>query len=71
MVPIGKVGSAVARNYARRRLREFYRCNRELFPEKTEILVKLKKAPESWNNLFGQIKEILEQISRDGRGDGP
>ena len=50
-MPIKSFGGAVKRNYARRRLREFFRRNKELFPENADALLK-----RGWE--FGQSRIV-------------
>ncbi len=62
IVPIRTFGGAVQRNYARRRLREFYRRNKSLFPENTDILIRLYTVPSKWDGLLLQISGMLKTV---------
>lgn len=62
-VPIKPFGGAVRRNYAKRRLREFFRREKYLFPEKTDILIRLDQPPEDWDQLLDTLRSLLRQIT--------
>ncbi|MBD3165362.1 hypothetical protein GF324_02075 [bacterium] len=51
--------SAVKRNYARRRLREFYRRNKSLFPDRTDLVIRLYEAPSDWNRFLDHLEGLL------------
>ena len=63
IVPIRPFGGAVPRNYARRRLREFFRLNRELFPENHDVLLRLFQPPAEWRSFLDQIATLLQRAS--------
>ncbi len=60
LVPRRLFGTAVGRNYARRRLREYFRRNKELFPVNCQILVRLYAAPKDWNDFFVELDRLLK-----------
>ncbi|HEB85166.1 MAG TPA: hypothetical protein ENI92_09230 [Bacteroidetes bacterium] len=64
LVPRRAFGGAVGRNYARRRLREYFRCNRELFPDNTDLLVRLYEAPLDWEAFLLHLGELLRRAGR-------
>lgn len=64
LVPRRLYGTAVGRNYARRRLREFYRRNRSLFPEGSELIVRLYARPDDWDALLATITAMLGRARR-------
>lgn len=49
----------MGRNYARRRLREYFRRNKELFPVNSQVLVRLYVAPKDWNAFFVELDRLL------------
>ncbi|MCB2198460.1 ribonuclease P protein component [bacterium] len=57
-------GGAIKRNYARRRLREYFRLNRDLFPDGHDTLVRLFRAPDDWDHFFSQLDELLSEARR-------
>jgi len=56
------VGNAVRRNRARRKLREFYRRNKALFPDKTHYLIVLRNEPEDWRDLEDRLRRLLSSL---------
>ena len=69
IVPVRPFGGAVRRNYARRRLREFFRRNRNLFPMDRDVLLRLYIAPDNWDRFFEEITGLLRNIPRGVEGD--
>lgn len=73
IVPVRPFGGAIKRNYARRRLREFFRRNRELFPSDRDVLLRLFIAPDNWDRFLGEIEGLLKRIPpaevKDGSHD--
>ena len=61
IVPLRPFRTAVKRNVARRRLREFFRLNRDLFPDNCDILVRLFRAPEHWDEFIQQLEKLLKE----------
>lgn len=59
LVPRRLYGTAVGRNRARRRLREFYRRNRDVFPLGHELIIRLHQAPDDWNAFFARLERLL------------
>jgi ribonuclease P protein component len=64
-----RIGNAVRRNYARRRIREYYRHNRPLFESMT-IIFHLLQWPENWDDLFEKVSKWANQLRR-GAADPP
>lgn len=65
IVPLRPFRNAVNRNYGRRRIREFYRLNKLLFPENCDLLVRLFRAPDDWDVFFHHLEELLERARSD------
>lgn len=51
--------TAVKRNYARRRIREFFRLNKEMFPENTDCLFRLYSYPVNWETFFKNLVSMV------------
>jgi ribonuclease P protein component len=66
IVPLRPFGSAVKRNYARRRLREFYRLNRDRFPRGHDVLLRLFTAPGDWDRFLEHIAQLADSVSTTG-----
>lgn len=69
IVPLRPFGNAVKRNRARRRLREFYRLNRPLFPEGVDLLVRLFADPGDWDRFFKHLAELTSKIPPGGTSE--
>ncbi|MFH0882425.1 MAG: ribonuclease P protein component [bacterium] len=69
IVPLRPFGGAVQRNYARRRLREFFRHNRDLFPPNQDVLIRLHIAPADWDRFLEEITGLLGRIPRTTDGN--
>jgi ribonuclease P protein component len=58
-----RVGNAVRRNHHRRRLREFYRLNKTLFPENMHLFLLLRGPVNDWQDFLGRLSLILEYLN--------
>lgn len=56
-----RVGGAVVRNRVRRMVREFYRLNKNLFPDRLSYLLKVKQVPEklTWTETEKELYQLL------------
>jgi ribonuclease P protein component len=57
-----KTGVAVVRNRMRRLVKEFYRHNKDLFPDRHNNLLKIKQVPEklTWTETDKELHELLQ-----------
>jgi ribonuclease P protein component len=56
------VGGAIQRNRAQRKLREFYRRNKSLLPDKFHFLFVLKSEPNDWHELEEKLRALLRSL---------
>lgn len=62
-----KIKGAVKRNFIKRRLKEIYRRNKELFPRGYSYLLYAKENAKDWKNfsdLRASILQLLEKMPR-------
>lgn len=64
IVPLRPFGNAVKRNYGRRRLREFFRQNKALFPDNHDLLIRLFQQPDDWDRFLNHVESLLERARR-------
>jgi ribonuclease P protein component len=67
-ITAGRFPSAVARNRARRLLREIYRTNRESFPADCDILLRADRTVAELS--YGELKEMLLRLADKMRNPG-
>ena len=56
-----KTGGSVQRNYVKRRLREYFRLNKELFPVNSDIIITAKHgaADKNYNEIKSELNNLL------------
>lgn len=59
-----KVGNAVARSRAKRLVREAFRATRELWAEDIDVVVIVKRVPDSLGVVVGEWQAAARQIAR-------
>ncbi|MCB1060057.1 MAG: ribonuclease P protein component [Calditrichaeota bacterium] len=57
-----KVGSAVVRNYHRRKLKEFYRLNKSLWPQDGHIFCLFRSKVEDWPSFEKRLSALLNSL---------
>ncbi len=59
-----KTGNAVQRNYVKRRLREYFRLNKNLFPCNSDIIITAKPgaADKNYNEIKLEFDRLLPKI---------
>jgi ribonuclease P protein component len=54
-----RVGTAVIRNRYRRKLKEFYRLNKDTFPDNCDYFLLIRKPVEDWPDFESRLTETL------------
>ena len=59
-----KTGGAVVRNKMKRHIKEFFRLNKELFPDCRDTLIKVKTIPHKieWKNTSEELRQLLLNV---------
>jgi RNase P protein component len=57
------VGNSVCRHHAVRKLREFYRLNKAVFPEQGHVLILVRNPVADWPGLEARLTRLLEEES--------
>ncbi|NUO19397.1 ribonuclease P protein component [bacterium] len=58
-----KVGTAVVRNYHRRRLKEFYRLNKGLWAEGGHYFALFRQPVTDWTDFEVRLRALLSKLS--------
>ncbi|MCP4712300.1 MAG: ribonuclease P protein component [Planctomycetes bacterium] len=54
-----RVGSAVVRNRYRRKLKEYYRLNKDNFPDNCDYFFLIRRTVEDWSEFESRLTETL------------
>jgi ribonuclease P protein component len=54
-----RAGNAVIRNRYRRKLKEFYRLNKELFPDNCHYYLLVRGPVEDWSDFESRLTQTL------------
>jgi ribonuclease P protein component len=59
-----KTGGAVVRNRMKRLIKEFFRLHKDLFADRRDNLIKVKKMPEKieWNSASAELEQLLSHV---------
>ena len=54
-----RVGNAVVRNRHRRKLKEFYRLHKDLFPDNCDYFLLIRSPVEDWPDFESRLTQTL------------